>query len=295
MSAGPDPEARARLRGIALVVAAYATFSGLDAAAKYLTALHAVPLVVAGRFAFALAFVLALFLPGRGTRLFHTQRPRVQLLRGLLLMTATGLNFTALQYLQLAETASILFAAPLFMCALSVPLLGERVGPRRWSAVVVGFLGVLIIMRPGSGALHWAAFLSLGAAFSVAVFQLLTRRLALHDRAETTLVYSTLVGALVSVPAAPFVWTLPDGFGWAAMAAMGFFGGFGHYLLVRAYHLAPAPVLAPFSYSQILWMIAIGFVAFGDLPDLWTVAGGLVVVASGLYLLHRERVRRGAS
>jgi len=285
-------QARARLQGIGLVVAAFATFSGLDAAAKYLTAYHAVPQVVAARFAFALIFALVLFLPGRGTRLFRTARPGVQLLRGLLLMTATALNFVALQYLQLAETGSILFAAPLFMCALSVPLLGERVGPRRWAAVLVGFLGVLIVMRPGTGALHWASFLSLGAALSVALFQLLTRRLARHDRAETTLLYSTLVGALLTVPAAPFVWTAPDALGWAAMLAMGFFGAYGHYILVRAYHLAPAPTLAPFSYSQIVWMVAIGFALFGDLPDLWTLVGGSVVVASGLYLLHRERVRR---
>lgn len=282
-------EADARLRGIALMIGAFATFTLVDATAKYMAESLAMPQIIFARYFVALLFTLAFFLPGRGTDLFRTGKPGLQVLRGLLLLLTTLLNFTALRFLQLAETATIMFAIPLFVCALSVPLLGERVGPRRWSAVIVGFIGVLIVIRPGFGALHWAAFISLSSALSAALFQLLTRRAAAHDKAETTLFYSTAVGSVLILPAAPFGWTMPDGLGLGLMLAIGFFGAFGHYLLIRAHHLAPAPVLAPFSYSQIIWMVGLGYLVFGDIPDAWTLLGGAVVIGSGLYLWHRER------
>lgn len=282
-------EGDARLRGIALMIGAFATFTLVDAAAKFMAEFLATPQIIFARYWIALLFTLAFFLPGRGRGLIRTSKPGLQVLRGLLLLLTTMLNFTALRFLQLAETATIMFAIPLFVCALSVPLLGERVGPRRWSAVIIGFIGVLIVIRPGLGALHWAAFISLSAALSAALFQLLTRRAAAHDRAETTLFYSTAVGSVLILPAAPFGWTPPDGLGVALMLAIGFFGAFGHYLLIRAHHLAPAPVLAPFSYSQIIWMVGLGYLVFGDIPDAWTILGGAVVIGSGLYLWHRER------
>ncbi len=282
-------ESAARLRGILLMVAAFALFACLDATAKYLSAWFETPLIVFARYAFAVVYSLV-FLWSTGT--LSQMRARnlpLQIVRGLLLVGGTLLNFTAVRYLQLAETSSIMFSNPLWVCALSVPLLGEQVGPRRWLAVVIGFVGVMIIIRPGAEGFHWAAFLSLGAALSTALYQIATRKAAAYDSSETTLFYTALVGAVAVTPAVPGSWEMPTGWLLAIMCTFGLFGAVGHQFLIVAHKLAPAPVLAPFVYSQIIWMVIIGYAVFGDLPDLWTVAGGLLVVSSGLYLLYRER------
>jgi drug/metabolite transporter (DMT)-like permease len=216
----------------------------------------------------------------------------VQAVRSLLVLSSTLLNFLALRYLQLAETTSITFATPLIVALLAVPVLGEKVGAQRLGAIVVGFTGVLVVTRPGVGHVHPAAILSIGAAFCYAGYAIMTRMLAGWDRTETTLVYSGVAGVLVLLPALPFVWVHPSSaLEWALMLAMGAFGTVGHWLLIAAHQRAPAVVLSPFMYTQLLWMTGLGYVVFGDLPDAFTLSGAAIVVASGLYLLSLERRR----
>jgi len=217
----------------------------------------------------------------------------LQIGRSALLLGSTVLNFFAIKWLQLDQALTITFSTPFLVAALSGPVLGEWVGPRRWAAIAVGFLGVLVVTRPGFNAIHPAALLSAGAAICYAAYALATRVLARTDSSQTTLFYSNLVGAIVTVPPVIAVWTEPDSLlVGLLMLTTGGLASLGHYLLIVAHRLAPASVLSPFIYSQLAWTTALGYVVFGDVPNRWTVAGASIVIASGLYLLHRERVRR---
>jgi drug/metabolite transporter (DMT)-like permease len=281
---------RQRLIGIALMCGAVATFSCLDTTGKYLLH-HMHPLQVVwvrytGAFLLALLFLNPVTRPG----MLVTRRPWLQVGRSALLLLSTALNFFALQFLQHDEALSILFSTPFIVAVLCGPLLGEWVGWRRWIAIGVGFLGVLLVARPGFGGLHPAALLSLGSAVCYSLYSISTRVLARSDSSETTLFYSNLVGALAMLPIVPFVWSMPSSwFIILLMVVIGAFGSFGHYLLIRGHRLAPASVLAPFIYTQLVWTTTLGFLVFGDVPHRWTIVGGLIVVGSGLYLLYRER------
>ncbi|MEQ8354598.1 MAG: DMT family transporter [Kiloniellaceae bacterium] len=289
-----EPLANEPLRGILLMIAAFCIFSMLDTTAKYLVQTYPTAQVVWARYVGHLVLAAAILLPQHGRGLLQSQRPGLQVLRSLFLFGATCANFAALQYLQLAETSSIMFSAPLMVAMLSIPLLGEHIGPRRWSAIFIGFFGVLIVVRPGLGLVHWAAGLSILAALCGAFYQITTRKLAGVDRAVTTQFYSALIGALAITPVVPFFWQMPDLAGAALMLLLGALGGFGHWMLILGHRLAPAPILAPFSYIQLLPMILLGYLVFGDFPDLWTLTGAGVVLTSGLYLLYRERKVKAA-
>src|SRR5690349_9541316 len=270
--------------------AAVATFSCLDTTGKYLLRYMDPLQVVWARYfgAFLIAFV---FLnPVTRPKMMSTTRPFLQIGRSALLLGSTGLNFFALRYLQLDEALAILFSTPFLVALLCVPLLGEWVGWRRWTAISVGFLGVLLVARPGFGGLHPAALLSLVSAICYALYVISTRVLSRTDSSETTLFYSNLVGAVAMLPIIPFVWSTPDSvLVVALMVLIGALGSGGHYLLIRGHRLAPASTLAPFIYTQVVWTTTLGFLVFGHVPHQWTIIGGLVVVASGLYLLNRER------
>ena len=295
MSESAGAEGYRRLVGIGLMIAAFAIFAMLNATAKYLVVSLGLGLVVFGRYAFSLIFVAIWVWQQGGASLLVTGHGPLQVLRGLLLITSTGANFAALAYLQLAQTAAISFSNPLWVCALSPLLLGERVGPRRWVAVVIGFIGVLVIIRPGTVSFHWAMLLALASALATALYQIATRKVGADDRAITSLFYASLVGSVAAAPAAPIGWVMPDLGQWGLLALMGLYGMVGHHMLTQAHRMAPAPVLAPFVYSQIVWMAIIGFVVFGDVPDTWTVVGASVVVASGLYVFYREQQVHKAS
>jgi drug/metabolite transporter (DMT)-like permease len=214
----------------------------------------------------------------------------LQVGRSALLLGSTALSFFALRYLQLDEALAILFSTPFLVALLSGPLLGEWVGWRRWTAIGVGFFGVLLVVRPGFGGIHPAALLTFCGAICYALYAITTRVLARSDSSETTLFYSNLVGAVAMLPIIPFVWTPPNSaLVVALMVLIGALGSGGHYLLILGHRLAPASTLAPFIYTQIVWTTTLGFLVFGDLPNRWTIIGGLVVVSSGLYLLNRER------
>jgi drug/metabolite transporter (DMT)-like permease len=180
------------------------------------------------------------------------------------------------------------------VAALSGPILGEWVRWRRWTAIAVGFFGVLVVTRPGIGSFHPAALFSLTAAMLYALYSIMTRILARTDSNATTLFYSNIVGAVALVPALPFVWTTPsDTLIIVLMVATGAVGSVGHYLLIAAHRLAPAAVLSPFIYTEIVLVIGLGFLVFGDLPTRWTLAGAAIVIGSGLYIFQRERAVRG--
>jgi drug/metabolite transporter (DMT)-like permease len=278
-------------RGILWMLLTTLFFVSMDALAKHLSQSYPVPQVVWARYVFHV-LLLALLLGGRMRGVMRTERLGLQLLRSVFLLCATGLFFTALSYIPLAEASAIMFVAPILVTALSMPLLREHVGPRRWASVVVGFGGALIIIRPGGDGMELTALFALGGATSYAFYQITTRLLSRSDRALTTLAYSALVGALASSAVVPFFWVAPDLAGWAGMVGLGLLGGTGHFALIKAFQTAPAATVTPFGYAALIWATLYGFVLFGDLPDLWTVVGAAIIATSGLYIFHREHVAR---
>lgn len=277
-----------RVKGILLMVASMVAFTLLDAIAKHLVQTLPPAVAVFGRYVVALLLSVGVILRKGGPHLMATRHPALQALRGVLLMGATMLNFIAIIHLQLAQTAAIFFTIPLWVCALSAPLLGEHVGWRRWIAVAAGFMGVLVIMRPGSDSFHWAMLLSIASSFCGAIYNIVTRKVGGRDRAETSLFYVGLVGAMAAAVPLPFAWQAPQGLQWLYLGFMGLAGTIGHFMLIQAHRLAPASVLAPFMYTQIVWMILIGYALFGDVPDFWTIAGAAIVVTSGLFVFAGE-------
>jgi drug/metabolite transporter (DMT)-like permease len=284
---------RARLIGIALMCCAAACFSGLDTSAKLLGPHVGVIEVAWARYAAGILLTLLFQNPWSHPTILRTAHLKLQLARSLLLLNSTLCTIIAVRYLRLDQIVTIAFSAPFLVTALSGPVLSEWAGPRRWAAIGVGFIGVLIATRPGFGGIHPAgAFMAFGMV-SYVCYILITRIVAKNDSTETSLFYTNLVGALALTPVVPFVWTTPQSPSIALlMLAVGAFGSFGHYLLIRAHRHSPPYALAPFVYTQIVWSITWGYLFFGDAPDLLTLVGAAIVIASGLYLLNRER-RRG--
>jgi len=281
-----------RLRAIGLMCLAVTLFSGLDTAAKYLVTHAELPVVqvVWSRFLVQFLLMLSLLsaLPVSG--LLGTRKPKLELLRSFLMVATTACNFLALEHLRLDQTVSVVFAAPLIVALLAGPFLGEWVGWRRFIAIFVGFIGVLIVVHPGVGELHPAFAVAFAGMLAYAFFMLLTRYLAAHDAPLVMLFYSILIGTFALAPFALWSWHWPQTLGqWALLSCLGMLGGSGHYLFIHAYRLAPASSVAPFLYVQLLTMVAFGFAVFGDLPDVWTLVGAGVIIGSGIYLLNRER------
>jgi drug/metabolite transporter (DMT)-like permease len=292
-SSASTPPLRLWLEAIALLIGAVTLFTALDTVAKLLVTRHAIPVtqIVWLRFVGQVCYMLAIawFLGTRG--LFVTRKPGWQLVRSVLMVMTTTCNFIALQTLRLDQTVTITFLAPLVVALLAGPLLGEWVGWRRGVAILVGFGGVVIALQPGSAPLNAAVLVSLTGMVAYALFMLLTRHLSAFDPPFVTLFYSMIVGTVVSTPLAVSTWVQPgDALAWVMLASLGALGGAGHLLFIHAYARAPASTVSPFLYVQLLTMVAAGYLWFGDLPDAWTLAGACVVVASGIYLVHRERV-----
>lgn len=289
---GPAAESPAdSWRGIPWMLATMVLFAGINATAKYLTEFYPVAQVIWARYAFHLLAV-AVFLGPRLPGVMATRRLRLQLVRSVLLLLTTGLFFSGLSLVALADATAMMFVAPLLVTALSIPLLGESVGWRRWAGVAVGFAGALIIIRPGMGVMQTAILLPLGAAMVHAVYQIATRALGRTDSAQTIIAYTPLVGALVMSAVVPFFWTAPDAKGWALMVLLGVLGGVGHFALIKAFQAAPASVISPFGYTNLIWATVFGFIIWGHLPDMMTVAGATVIVAGGVYIFHREHIHR---
>ncbi|SMF40613.1 Permease of the drug/metabolite transporter (DMT) superfamily [Tistlia consotensis] len=279
-------------QGILWMLLAICLFVSMDATAKYLSQDYAVPQIVWARYLFHVLLV-CLVLNRRLPRLARSGRLGLQLLRSLLLVATTGCFFLALSLMPLANASAIMLVAPLVVTGLSVPLLGEPVGVRRWCAVVVGFVGALIVLKPGVGVFEWASLLPLLTACIYALYQIVTRLLAQRDSPLTTTLYTGVVGALLSSAVVPWFWQSPDAAGWALMAAVGLIGTASQFCLIKAFQNAPAAVVSPFGYSNMVWAILYGLVLFGDFPGPSTLIGAGVLIGSGLYVWHRERRRTG--
>ena len=287
-----------RIVGIAFMLAAVLIFTGVDTATKYLLGFFPVFIVVWARFAGQLLAYCGVGLM-RGNRSFwRTSRPRLQLLRSCLLLLGTTLNFFALVYLPLSITVTILFTYPLLVAAFSPLLIDERLPTSRWLYLLLAFVGVLVIMRPGSDAFQWPMLLSLLCALVIAAYAIATRIVARYDPPLTNAFYSGALGAVVPLWLLAGDWQMPaETLPWVMLLVIGaLLASIGHGLFAAAHRHAPAPVLAPYVYTQIVWVTAAGYVVFGDLPDSWTIAGCLIIVAASLRYFHIEWVTlRGAA
>jgi drug/metabolite transporter (DMT)-like permease len=284
---GADP-----LRGILLLVGAVSTFSVLDTIAKYLSATYPVPMIVWARYVFHVLFMLFVLGHSVGWGLVRSRRPGLQVIRGLVLAASSMFFFSALARLPIAEASAITFVSPLLLTAMSVWLLRERVRLSAWVAVCVGFAGVLIIVRPGGAVFQPAALLALATAACFATYQLLTRKLAGVDSTIATLFIGAAVGTAVMTLLVPFFWKLPET-AWHALlfVVMGILGAGGHFVLIRAFEYAPASVLAPFVYAQLVMVLLMGWLVFDAFPDGPSLLGMAIIVASGVWIAtHQTRV-----
>jgi drug/metabolite transporter (DMT)-like permease len=276
-------------QGIALMVLAMCLMASMDATAKWLVEDISIPQILLVRFGIFL--VVALILASRRgmRRTIRSEKPMLQLIRCAVMLAEITVFIWAFSLLPLADVHAIAAISPLMATALAVPLLGEKVGWHRRSAVVIGFIGVLIIVRPGSGVMGWAALVPLLAAFLWALLQVLIRKVGLEDSVETTALYSAATAVAVMALFAPFTWVAPTGEQWALLVLTGVLGSAGLLVLFKALQVGEASALQPFSYSMVLWATVLGFVIWGHFPDAWTLTGVAIVVAGGLYAFSRER------
>ena len=224
-------------------------------------------------------------LPALRTRILHAPFEICTIIRH-----AKRKGFAIVKYLRLDQTVTIFFLTPLIVAALAGPILNEWIGWRRLIAITAGFWGVLLVVRPGMGDVHWAIIYSFAATLSYALYNIWTRALVAHDPENVTQFYSPLAGLIIMAPFALYDWVWPaSSMIWLLIAILGILGGIGHFLLIKAHQIAPAPILAPFIYIGIIAMIILGYVVFGDVPDLWTLGGASIIISAGLYLLYRER------
>lgn len=278
-------------RGILYLIAALLFFSCSDAASKYLAASMSTVQVTWLRFViFALVMVPATWIAG-GAAAFRSSRPGLQVLRSFSVLASALLFVAALRYLPMAEATAMAFVSPIFVTALSIPFLGETVGVRRWAAVVVGLMGVLVVVRPGTDAFEAAALLPLLSAFSWAVALIVTRKMSDADSPLTTLLYAAVIGFAATSVLVPFSWTPMGPLEIALGAVTGLTAAIAQGLIVLAFRQAGASLLAPFFYTQLIWSAGLGYLIFAHLPDRWTYAGAAIIAASGLYTAHRERIR----
>jgi drug/metabolite transporter (DMT)-like permease len=288
-------ESTRRMEAIGLMCGSVACFAVLDSAVKYLAVVKQVPIgqIVWVRFCEHALLSVALLGPATIAHSWKSARPGAQVLRSLFMFATTAFNFSALQYLQLDQTATFTFLAPFLIAVLSGPILGEWLGWRRLIVVSIGFSGVLLVIRPDAGhGVHWAFLLSAGATACVSFYNIWTRLLARYDPPNVTQFYSPLAGVLLAAPFGLYFWQWPaDVLTALLLVSLGVSGGMGHWLLIRAHHYAPAPILAPFIYVGLLYMTVIEYAVFGEVPNLWTLGGGAVIISSGLYLLYHERAR----
>jgi drug/metabolite transporter (DMT)-like permease len=284
----------APLRGVLMMCFAVLCFATMNTFTKELRGSD-LPVVeiIWGRYFFHFALIL-LFFPRRIPTLLHTEDKGLQIARSILVLLATACMFVALGLMPLADAVAITFAGPLLIVALSAIFLGETVGPRRWTAVIVGFIGMLVIIRPGAGTFQFAALLPVAVAFFYALYQIITRLISHRSDPLSMLFYTALVGAVAMSIIVPFDWQTPTIEQWLMLIVAGFLGGLGHYAIIKAYERTEAALVAPFAYTEIVWATSLGLLVFGDFPDLFTFIGTAIIVASGLYVLQRERKRRVA-
>lgn len=284
-----DPVAESASIGIAWMLATMFWFTSLDAIAKYLLQSYPVIQVVWARFFFHTLFVVIVM---RRTLSYEwrSSRPTLQLSRSVLMLTTTALFFVGVQTTPLTMASTILFLSPIFVTVLAIPILGEKVGIRRWMGVLFGFAGAMIVVRPTVSGLAFGSVLLLAAALSNAFYQVVTRQVRHADTPMTSLFYSGLFGAIITTLIVPFFWVVPTLTAWGCFLLLGLLGSVGHLCLIRSLRRASASVVVPFSYSSLIWATMYGFLLWGDLPTSYTLTGASLIIGSGFYIFHRERI-----
>jgi drug/metabolite transporter (DMT)-like permease len=279
------------IKAIALAVSATVLFGSSDTISKYLSG--SLPIVEFIWIRYVLFLIMAACLVRR--RSILPRNPRLQITRGLCVVGSSILFVYGVRQMTMAQATTISFLSPLLITILSIPLLGETVGPRRWAAVGVGMLGMLVVVRPGLGGFQPAALFGVASAFCWALALVITRKISSSDTPQTTVLWSAAIGTAVLSLILPFqaVWPTPKQLGLSLV--LGVLASGGQWVVILAHRIAPASLLAPFFYGQLLWVSVLGFLVFGNLPDIWTIVGAAIIAASGLYTAHRERVRRQES
>ena len=290
VAAGMIDHAEHRAAGVLRMLATMFCFISLDTTIKFLLAAYPLVEVTWARFFFATFFAAAIAGPNLPDAL-RSRAPILQTARSLILMVTTGVFNAGVKLLPLATATAIMFTTPTLVTVLSIPILKEEVGMRRWIGVALGFLGALIVVRPGLGGLGFGALFLMIAALLNANYQLLTRKVRIHDQPITSLLYTAATGAIVTSALLPFDWRWPNASGWFLFALSGLMGCLGDLCLIQAFRRAPASVVAPFCYSSLVWASLYGWFIFAEWPDLWTWVGAALIIGSGLYIFHRERLK----
>jgi len=283
-----SPVINSPLFGIGLMIIMTVCFSSLDASAKYASNELPLWMVMWGRYLFHFIFITIFFLRGTPRDIIFTKNLKLQILRSVLIFCAGVSFWSGLMYLPLADCTVIAFISPLLVTILSVFLLGEKVGFHRWGCVMIGLLGVILVIRPGMGIVHWAVVLPLLSALFYSALLIITRVLGQREDALTTLFYTSIGGLILSSILILFFWKTPSPIQWLFLIWLGLLGAVGHFLMIKAFEKAPASLLAPFNYTSLIWATFLGFFLFGDLPDAWTIFGAIIIISSGLYLVQRE-------
>ena len=278
------------IKGIILMLVAAALFACMDTISKFLVGIYAIPQILFIRFIVFTLFALVLVAPKGLRNAMSSKQPKLQILRSIIIVVEHSVFILAFSHLPLADTHAIAGIAPILVTLLAVFFLGERVGKRRWLAVVAGFSGLLIILRPGISAFDPAAIIPIIGAVLWAVYQILVRKVS-ADNASTSVIYMALIGLIFSGLFAPLDWVRPDLIGWLLLILLGLMASCAHFLLIKAFQFAPAAILQPFHYTILVWAVVFGYLVFGDFPDVWTFVGGAIIIGSGIYVFYRERYR----
>ena len=267
----------------------------MDGFAKYLSSDLPVLQITWARYFFTVAFTLPIMLLFYKNQLKWSDKPKLQLLRGLILLTANICFFYSISVISLAKALTLAFVAPLIVTAFSPIFLDEKVGVKRWSAVIIGFIGSLVVIRPGFVEINLASFAALGTGVMYGFYLIITRKLSTSDNPLLTLLLTGVVGAVIISCVMPFVWIKPSINQWSMMAAIGIFACIGHLFLILSLKYADASKLAPFSYFEIITNIIIGYYFFNDFPDNWTFLGLFIIIMSGIYISRRENIKKRSS
>jgi drug/metabolite transporter (DMT)-like permease len=279
--------------GILYMGTACALFPVMNALVKLLASSYHFEEVVWARVLSHLVFIVLLFMPRRGFALFRTRQPSLQFVCSMTLLASTFFFFGAVKYVTVADAIAITFLAPLMVVFLAWPLLGERITLMRLVAVALGFVGVIIVIRPGSSVFQWASLMIVASATAYALYQIFIRRVAGLDHPSTTAFYSAFGSTIVMTALVPFVWRTPDNWGdILLLSSLGFFGGVGHYCVARAMTYAPANFIAPFNYTQMIGSVIMGYLMFGEIPDIYTWLGSAIIIGAGLMVAWPRRTKK---
>ena len=278
------------MKAITFNLLAWVMLPIMDGFAKYLSSDLPVLQITWARYFFTVAFTLPIMFFFFRKNLVWTDKPKLQLIRGLILLTANVCFFYSISIISLAKALTLAFIAPLIVTAFSPIFLGEKVGFRRWSAVIIGFIGSMVVIRPGFVEINLASFAALGTGVMYGFYLIITRKLSSSDNPLLTLLLTGVVGAIIISFVMPFVWIKPTLNQWSMMAAIGIFACVGHLFIILSLKYADASKLAPFSYFEIVTNIIIGYYFFSDFPDKWTFLGLFIIILSGIYISRRENI-----